>query len=82
MQRIIEIALFLAPFAAFVIWRRVIGTLRLPAWFVGGAAAVVLALLATLLWSRHRTAGDADRAYIPAIMQNGRIIPDSQGPKR
>jgi hypothetical protein len=75
MPRIIEIVLFLAPFAAFALWRLYFRTLLPPLWFVVCLACMVLMMLGGLLWTRHKVAGDAQEQYRPAALQNGRIVP-------
>ncbi len=80
MPRIIEIVLFLAPFAAFALWRLYFRTRVLPLWFIVGLGCGVLAMLGGLLWTRHQVAGDAKERYRPAILQEGRIVPG--GPVR
>jgi hypothetical protein len=74
MSRIIEIILFLTPFLAFAAWRLWFPSPLPPPGLVYALAAFVLLLLAGLLWTTHIEAQDGHRAYIPAVMQNGRII--------
>jgi hypothetical protein len=75
MPRIIEIVLFLAPFAVFALWRLYFRTRILPIWFVVGLGCMVLVILGGLLWTRHEVAGDAQQRYRPAFQQDGRIVP-------
>ncbi len=75
MTRLIEIMLFLTPFAGFAIWRLVVPTERPPVWLVAGAAGFVLLMLTSLVWVRARDASDAVQTYVPARLQDGRIVP-------
>ncbi len=80
MPRLIEIVLFLAPFASFLLWRRYFRASSLPLRFLLILAGLVLAMLGGLMWTRQQAAGDAGERYRPATMQDGRIIPG--GPAR
>ena len=80
MPRIIEIVLFLAPFAAFALWRLCFRGLVLPLWFLIAVGCLVLVTLGGLLWTRHELSGDAQDRYRPATLQDDRIIPG--GPVR
>lgn len=80
MPRLIEIVLFLVPFAAFFIWRRYFRAAALPFRLLLILAGLVLTMLAGLVWTRQQAAGDAGERYKPATLQDGRIIPG--GPVR
>ncbi len=75
MVRLIEIALFLAPFGAFVAWR-----LLLPA---GGPSRTVLALSVALLlvmagmlsWLSRENTLQPGVEYVPPHVENGVIVP-------
>jgi hypothetical protein len=73
MPRLIEIVMFLTPIAAFAVWR--LTARRLPGWFLGALAGVILLLLAGLLWTHQQSARDAALQYQPAELRDGRIIP-------
>jgi hypothetical protein len=75
MPRIIEVVLFLAPFAAFAVWRLYFRTRVLPLSFVIGLGCVVALILGALLWTHHQVAGDGQLQYQPAVMRDGRIVP-------
>lgn len=75
MTRLIEIILFLTPFVGFAVWRLVAPTERPPVWLVAGAAGFVVLMLASLFWLRSIDASDSLRAYVPAQLRNGRIVP-------
>ena len=75
MPRLVEIALFLLPFAGFVVWRLVFPSPTPPLWLVGGLAGTVVVLLAGLIYAHQRDAADVGRAYVPATLQDGRVVP-------
>jgi hypothetical protein len=75
MPRLIEILLFVTPFLAFVAWRLLFPSPRPPFWLVGGLAGFTLLMLLALIWVWHIDAGDANQAYVPAELRDGRIIP-------
>ncbi|WP_428487905.1 DUF6111 family protein [Rhodopila sp.] len=75
MPRLIEIVLFLTPFIGFTVWRLVVPSDRVPAWLVACAAGAVMLILLLLLTLWHFDASDGGRAYIPARVQDGRVIP-------
>jgi len=79
MPRLIEIVLFLAPFVTFAVWRLFFASMRLPLWILASLGGVILLLLALLLWTHLRDARDADAPYVPATLQNGRIIQGGAG---
>lgn len=81
MSRIIEIALFLTPFLGFAVWRMLLPSPTPPPWLVSGLAGFVLLMLLGLLWVRHQDATDAHEAYVPATLENGRIIPGHAAPQ-
>jgi hypothetical protein len=75
MPRIIEIVLFLTPFVAFAAWRLWFPSPLPPAGLVYGLAAFAGVMLAALLWTTYLESQDAHRAYVPAVVVDGRIIP-------
>jgi len=74
MLRLVELALFLTPFAAFFVWRfMAIGgapSLRL----VVGMACVVVVLAGALFWLSRDRALPPNTEYAPARFENGRVI--------
>lgn len=82
MPRIIEIVLFLAPFMGFAAWRLLFPSPTPPMWLLGGMAGFVLLMLAALVWLRQQDAVDAGHLYVPATLQDGRIIPGHAEPRR
>lgn len=75
MSRIIEIVLFLTPFLGFAAWRILFPSPSPPPWLTGGLVGFVILMLIGLIWVRHLDAGDANRPYVPAVLQDGRVIP-------
>ena len=74
MLRLLELALFVAPFVIFALWRFV-GTDGGPSVQVVAAAVFVLALLAgSLLWLGVRQALPPGTVYEPARLEDGRIV--------
>jgi hypothetical protein len=81
MPRLIEILLFLAPFAGFAVWRLMFPSPLPPLWLVASLAAFVAVMLAALLWMWHADAGDAHIRYVPAHVEDGRVVkPQPQPP--
>jgi hypothetical protein len=74
MPRLIEIVLFLAPFLGFAVWRLVFPSPLPPLWLVCSMGGFVAVMLAALLWLWHADAGDAGIRYVPARMQDGRVV--------
>jgi uncharacterized membrane protein len=81
MPRLIEIVLFLAPFVGFAVWRLLFPSPLPPLWLVASLAAFLAVMLGALLWMWHADAGDAAIRYVPARMQDGRVVkPQPQPP--
>ncbi len=74
MLRLLEIALFLAPFAAFAAWRLGGGGAPSPV-LVGAALAVMLVLAASLLWFGSFDTLGPGQSYVPAHLEDGRVVP-------
>jgi len=75
MLRFVELALFLSPFVLFAVWRMT-ATGGGPSPRVLTASAIVLVLLlAALLWFRHAGELPSGSTYVPATLEDGRIIP-------
>ena len=76
MIRAVELSLFLLPFAIYFGWRRYVATGRVP---TRNALLVLLAGLIVLggglAWSGLRERHKEGTQYVPAQMQDGRIVP-------
>jgi hypothetical protein len=65
----------------FILWRLTAASGG-PSWPVLIGAACVLALLAAMLvWLHQERALPAGTAYVPAELQDGRIVPGRAGPR-
>ena len=71
-MRLAEVALFVAPFLLFVLWWQLGARGRLAA---GAILGVVLVILATLAWLALGTGLPRSGGYVPAQLENGRIVP-------
>ncbi len=81
MLRLVELALFLAPFAAFGVWR-VFALERGPSIrLVIATAGVVILLIGTMIWLSQEAALPPGTVYAPAQLQNGRVIPGHAAPQ-
>ncbi|MBS0561599.1 MAG: hypothetical protein JSR21_16240 [Proteobacteria bacterium] len=75
MLRFAEILLLLAPFAAYAAWR-MMDTRGGPSMPVLLGAAIAFALLiAVLLWTIGTEGLHRGQEYVPARLENGRIVP-------
>ena len=81
MPRIIEIVLFLTPFLTFAAWRLLFPSPVPPLWMIYGLGAFVIVMLLALFWARQMDASDANEAYIPARLGDGRVIPAGRAPR-
>lgn len=78
MLRLVEIALFVAPFAAFLAWRFLLpegpSRVMLIAW-----AGALIVLAATLAWLSEENTLPPGASYVPPHIENGVIVPGSGG---
>lgn len=72
MLRFAEIGLFLAPFVLYAAWR-VLGA-RATGGLIWGGAAVIVLLVASTIWFGLEHSMPAGTRYVPAQMQDGRIV--------
>jgi Family of unknown function (DUF6111) len=71
--RLVEIALFLLPFAAFVAWRVLLP--KGPSTrVVAGAAAVLVLLAAALVWLSQDDTLPPGADYVPPHFEDGVIV--------
>jgi hypothetical protein len=73
MLRLLEVALFLAPFAAYLLWLR-LGRRHSPT-LLWGTLGLMLALLVAAAWLELSGAVPPDMTYVPPHMEDGRIVP-------
>jgi len=75
-----ELALFLVPFALYAAWRVAAATVRMA--LVWGAVAAALALFAAgVIWLDIARRGGPHEAYVPARIEDGRIVPGHAVPR-
>ena len=79
-MRLIEIVLFLTPFAAFAVLRVLRPRERVPGWLLVAFGISLAIMLGFLLVLHQFDAADADRAYVPARLENGRVVPGHAAP--
>jgi len=75
MLRLAEIALLLAPLAAFVAWRVSIASGGPSNLLLALAAIALCVLVATLIWLVDTEGLRRGAPYVPATVQDGRIVP-------
>lgn len=78
MLRATEIALFLAPFGLFLLWRFLAPKIRPAILWAGIVMIIVLAGTAIFFGLRQRM--DPHARYLPAHMENGHIVPGRAEP--
>jgi len=74
MLRLVELALFLAPFAAFAAWRFLATEGGPSTKLVVGTACVLALLAAALLWLSQDKALAPGADYQPARLEGGRVV--------
>jgi hypothetical protein len=75
-MRFLEIILFLSPFVVFAAWRMTATVSGGPSpRLIAASAALLVLLLAALLWFHREGALPPGTAYVPATIQDGRIVP-------
>jgi hypothetical protein len=81
MLRLVELVLFLTPFAVFIVWRVVdkgsAPSLRL----VIAAGCVLLVLAGALIWLSEDRALPPGSTYQPARLENGQIVAGHATPR-
>ena len=81
MLRLAEVALLLAPLAAFVVWR-LLGAAGGPSKLLVASVAVAICLLAAaLIWLVGTEGLRRGATYVPATLQDGRIVPGHAAPQ-
>ncbi len=80
--RLAEIALFLVPLAAFLMWRQLAArTTGLPIWLLGLMAGALGVAGATLVWFALHEGAPPGSVYVPPHVVNGRIVPGHSEPR-
>lgn len=74
MLRLVELGLFLAPFAAFAVWRFMASEGGPPLRLVVATACLLLVMLAGLVWFNREAALPPDSVYQPPHIENGRVV--------
>ena len=75
MLRLVEVALFLAPFALFLVWRLVVPVGGPSRTMITTTATALLVLLASLVWLRRQEAEPPIAAYVPSRLEGDTIVP-------
>lgn len=75
MLRLLELLLFLSPFAAFAAWRLVAPASGPPLRVVMLLAGVLLLLAGALFWFSRQEMLPSGSSYAPAQFQDGRLVP-------
>jgi len=81
MLRLVELILFLSPFAAFVIWRLLAAEGGPSLKLVLLSACFVAAVAGALFWLNRRGALPPGTEYVPAQLQNGRVVSGHPEPR-
>lgn len=79
-MRFAEIALLALPFVVFVAWRLLAPTAGPPKVLVVAVTATVMIMAALLLGFWYEEAEPPDRGYVPAQLQDGRVVPERAVP--
>jgi hypothetical protein len=79
-MRLIEILLFLSPFAAFAVVRVLAPSGGLPNWVLPTFAACLVLIVVALIVLRGLNAGDGNEAYVPARLEHGKVVPSRAAP--
>ena len=80
MLRFIELVLFLSPFLLFALWRATAYAGLPSPRLVAASVALLILLLSALLWFQREGALPPGSAYVPAHLDNGRIVPGHGAP--
>jgi len=81
MLRLAELVLFLSPFAVFAIWRLLAAEGGPSLRVVLVSACFVVVLAGALFWLNRRDALPPGTEYVPAQLQNGRVVPGHPQPR-
>ena len=81
MLRLVELALFLAPFVLFALWRFMAVEGGPSVRFVAVAACVIALLAGALIWLSQDEALPPGATYEPARLQDGKIVSGHAAPE-
>ena len=81
MLRLVEILLFLLPFAVFAAWRVLAPAGGPSPRVLAVAVCAVLALITVLIWFSRYDTIPGGNSYVPAQLQGGRIVPGHGAPR-
>ncbi len=79
-MRFAEIALLAVPFVVFVAWRLLAPSAGPPKVLVVAVTATVVAMAGLLLGLWYEDAEPPGTGYVPAQLQDGRIVPGREVP--
>ena len=74
MLRLVELALFLSPFAVFAVWRLMAAEGGPSVAVLAAAAVLVAVLVGGLIWLSHDRTLPPGTGYAPARLEDGRIV--------
>jgi len=81
MLRLVELALFLAPFAIFAVWRFMATEGGPSVGLVIAAACTLLAMAGLLVWLSQKDALPPGADYEPARLENGKVVSGHAAPR-
>lgn len=81
MLRLVELMLFLAPFAVFALWRFAAFEGGPSVRVVVGAACVLAMLAGILIWLSQEDALPPGASYEPARLQDGKVVSGHAAPR-
>ena len=81
MLRLVELALFLAPFAVFIVWRFMAMEGGPSTSVIIGAVCVLVVLTGVLIWLSKEDVVPSGVSYEPAHLEDGRIVPGHAAPR-
>ncbi len=80
MIRVLEIGLFVAPFALFALWRLLAPDTELGPRHLTVAALVLAMCLGALVWVRMEDAEPPNTQYVPAHLEGTTVEPPAAKP--
>ena len=81
MLRFVELALFLAPFVAFAVWRFMAVEGGPPVSVVVGVACVLALLASALIWLSQENALPPGASYEPPRLEDGKMVAGHAAPR-